>query len=383
MKVITAHTLEIDDVELAVSEVLEQLDLPNNLLKHTAGVLTCYAEFIDSGVVKALSDALPFDVVGATTIGNADGSESSHLMLSLLVLTADDCSFSAVYTDSLAGEQQSPLRAAYQKAKENLPGEPAMMLSFLPLIYAISGDQTIRDLDAITGGLPNFGTVAVDHNPDYSQAYTTLNGEFSKDRMAMLLISGNVHPRFLIASISESKIIKQRAIITKSQGSLLMEVNNMPALKYLETLGLSQNGQIEGGNSVPFMVDFGDGHLLARAIFAVTPEGYAVCGGVMPEGAALAVGNIDFEDVMHTTRGTMVKALQDRAVSGMLMFSCISRYLALGMDTLAEMGLVRQSLPEGMPYQFTYSGGEVCPVYAHGGEPVCRFHNDSFVVCVF
>ena len=47
IKTLTAQTHEIDDVELAVSEILEQLNVGEKLLKNTVGILTCYTEFID------------------------------------------------------------------------------------------------------------------------------------------------------------------------------------------------------------------------------------------------------------------------------------------------------------------------------------------------
>jgi hypothetical protein len=39
----------------------------------------------------------------------------------------------------------------------------------------------------------------------------------------------------------------------------------------------------------------------------------------------------------------------------------------------------------GIPFQFTYSGGEICPVYEkekHDGATTNRCHNDTFTVCV-
>lgn len=384
IKMLTAHTLEIDDAELALEEILEQLDLPHSLMKNAAGLMTCYSEFIDTGVLKALCDALPFDVVGATTLGNADNREQSQMMLSLTVLTSDDIEFSAAYSQSIAGDQRAPLAEVFEFAKARLSGEPKLMFTFLPLLYHVGGDETVATLDSITGGVPAFGTIAIDHTLDYRFAQTFMNGECSKDRLAMLLVCGDIEPQFLIASISEDKIIKQKAIITASKGNVLTEVNHMPILKYMETLGLTKDGKLEGANNIPFMVDTGDGtEPLARAIYAVTPEGYAVCGGVMPVNATLAVGATDYNDVMRTTKHTLERALATGKHSGVIMFSCISRYMALGMDAEAEMRLVQKMLPKDLPFQFTYSGGEACPVYDRGGEARSRFHNYTFVVCIF
>ncbi len=382
IKMLTAHTTEIDDVGLAVEEVLSQLNLPDSLRKNTAGVLTCYSEFIDSGVVAALCGALPFDIIGATTIGNADRDERGLMMLSLTVLTSDDVHFSAAYSESLSGDQERPLRDMYELARIGLDGEPKLMISCLPLLFHIGGDETIAMLDDICHGVPNFGTTAVDHTPEYRTAQTIMNGETAKDRMAILLLSGEVHPRFFVTRLSEERIAGQQpALITASNRNLLMEVNGMPVIRHMEALGLTEDGKLENVNAVPYVVDFGDGTPpLIRAIFAFTPEGYAVCGGVMPVNATLSVGSIDHTDVMRTTERAMMEVVRSAPEGGLLMFSCLARFQALGVDTDAEMLLIDKLLPESIPYQFTYAGGEICPVYDQSGVPRSRFHNDTLVV---
>ena len=54
-------------METAVSEILEQLDVEHTLLAHSLGILHCYSEFCENGIVKAICEKLPFDVVGNTT----------------------------------------------------------------------------------------------------------------------------------------------------------------------------------------------------------------------------------------------------------------------------------------------------------------------------
>lgn len=380
---LTACTFEIDEVDLAVSEIKEQLDIDANLKKNSIGLLTCYAEFIDSGVVQALSEALPFDIVGCTTLGNATNGAHGHMMLALTVLTSDDISFSAGMTDSLDAEQEKPMREAYERAAAKLPEKPTMILTYMALLYHVGGDYTIELLDKISGGVPCFGTVAVDHTQDYHVTQTLYNGKASRDAMAFVLVSGDVDPLFFLTSISEEKIVKQKAIITASNGNVLMEVNDIPILKHLENLGLSKDGRIDGANSIPFIVDFNDGSQpSARAIYALTDEGYAVCGGVMPVGSTLSVGSIDYEDVIHTTTELIKRAEESGKKQGFLLFSCLSRNLALGVDTEAEMVLAEEKITS-CPFQFTYSGGEICPSYDANGKIVNRFHNDTVIGCIF
>jgi hypothetical protein len=384
IKMLTACTYEIDDVEAAVSEIVEQLDMENTLLTHSAGMLTCYSEFLDSGVVAALCERLPFGVVGSTTLANGAGGESSSLMLTLSVFTSDDLHFATALSDSLEADQEAPLREAYEQAVATLPGKPVAIFEYLPLIFTVGGDQIVGAMDRVTGGVPQFGTVTVDNTPEYFTASVIHNGQSSRQGMAMLLVYGDFNPTYYVASISDSKIMMQKAVVTASQNNVVYQVNNTPILTYLESLGLSSEGRIDGANAIPFIIDYNDGTKpVARSIFSALPDGGVVCGGVMPVGATLSIGSIDFADVMNTTSGILGSALEAGERSGFVLFSCLTRNLALGMDSEAEMRKAHAIIGEAAPYQFTYSGGEVCPVYGPDGRLVNRFHNATFVACVF
>lgn len=384
IRTLTAFTTELDDVGIAVREILDQLDLKHNKLTNAIGIVNCFSEFIGAGIVKALSDALPFDIVGTTTLACAVNAEMGELMLTLSVLTSDDVDFSTAVTGSLAAEQDAPIREAFRKAAGALPRKPAMLLTFMSLMFNVGGDTVLRVLNEATGNVPNFGTISVDHTPDYHTSRVILNGEAYTDTMVIVVMCGDVRPSFLVASIPDSKIMKRRALITESNGNVLISVNGVPVIQYMETIGLARGGRLDGISAIPFIVDYNDGTKpVARSIFAMTPEGYAVCGGDLPVNATLSVGSIDMGDVLETTRRTLETALAARDNAGLLMYSCLSRSLTLGVDATAEMEAVRDIIGEAAPYQFCYSGGEICPVYDADGRLVNRFHNDTIIVCAF
>lgn len=382
LKAFTAYTQEIDDVEAAVEEVLGQLEL-DKLLPNSLGILTCYSEFADTGVVKALCDALPFDVIGGTTMGGGVAGDIGHLELTLMVLTSDDVKFSVALSASVSGDASVPLRRMYEKALSGLAAEPVFMLSFAPLIYNIGGEIFINILNDASGAVPNFGTLVVDHTSKYTESKVIFNGEAKADMMAVALFGGNVSPRFLVSSLSEEKTLKQKAVITDSEGNILKGVNGMSAISYMESLGLTNNGVIEGPSTIPFVVDFNDGTTpVVRAIFAQTPEGYAVCGGAMPIGATLSVGSIDYEDVIMTTSGIIkaVNAIEGRNAA--IMFSCVGRNYALGTKTMDELRLIEDAFGGKLPYIAAYSGGEICPLTDTDDVQKNRFHNDTIIACI-
>ncbi|MDR1695957.1 MAG: FIST C-terminal domain-containing protein [Endomicrobium sp.] len=385
IRTLTAHTSELDDVNVAVSEILEQLDLDKNLLKNSAGAISCYSEFIDAGIVAALTEKLPFDVIGATTLGVTVPGGVGQLMLSVTVFTSDDIIFSCAVSEPLKHEAyKQQLNEAYLKAASALPGKPSMMFVFAPLTFNVAGDYMVKTLDEISAGIPIFGTLAVDHTQDYSTARTIFNGKTYPDALSMMLIYGDVEPVFSIASVSDEKILGQKAIITEAEDNVLKGVNGMSVIDYLQSIGLAPNRQIEGLNAIPFIIDFNDGTKPAtRAIFAITPEGNAVCGGVMPVNATLGIGSLDHDEVLATTKKASEEILARQKKNGAFIFSCIVRNLILGFDVLAEMDVVQNTMNGKIPFAMSYSGGEICPVYNEEGKLVNRFHNDTIVTCLF
>jgi hypothetical protein len=384
MKMLNAWTLEADDPALAVGEILEQLDLKNRLLAHSAGFITCSHDYVETGTVKAVCEALPFEVVGCTTLTNAIDRQAGTLLLCLSVLTSDDCRFATALTPPLSDNAHAVISETYTQAAAKLGAQPGLVLAFFPMLGAVSGELMLESLTAAAAaGTPFFGTIACDSDTArYSNSFTIHGGASSRGGMALLLISGNVRPRFVVASTSEQNLRKQQAIITSSEGSILKEINGLTAREYFSSIGLTQGGGIEALSAVPFVVNYNDGSQpVARAIYSLNDDGSASCGGVMPEGGTLSIGRMDEDDILLTAEQSLGKLLQNKELNGIIMFPCLGRNMVLGVEYLREIEKVRGILGDFLPWHLAYSGGEVCPVYGHNGCAVNRFHNFTFIAC--
>ena len=385
MKILCASTFELDEVELAVSEILEQLDLNNSLLAHSVGIVSCHPDFIESGVLAAISEALPFSVVGATSLASGTKGESGIEILTLAVLTSDTVTFTTVLTESLWDDQVGPIKIAYENALASLPEKPALILTYQPMMNHVGGEKLTTEISRISNGIPLFGTLTCDHNFDFSQAYSICDGKCYKDRLIMVLLNGPITPKFFHIAIEVKDHLQQKAVITDSAVNMLKTVNDKPALEYLSSLGLARNGTIEGAVAIPFLVDYNDGtQPICRGVFMISEEGWVVCGGDVPMGALLSTATLDYDDVMHTS-GKLLDAILAAVdgSNGLLIVSCNSRSVALGTEPLAEMELVHKRIGEILPYHMLYSGGEICPVHTEDGDTKNRFHNFSFTACLF
>jgi len=383
MRLLNAWTMELDEPETAVTEIHDQLDLESNAKKNSVGLITCSYDYVESGIVKAICDSLPFDVIGCTSLMNANNAEAGTMLLCLTVFTSDDCRFSAVVSGSLTDDLENEVRVAATKAINALSEKAQMAFALFPM-FRIGGELMLNALDKALEGTPIFGTVACDHDTaEYSNTHVIYNGECYRDRLTFFLISGNVKPQFIVAATSEQNLRKQRAVITSSEGCLIKRINEMTAREYFEFMGMISGKGIEGISSVPFVVDYGDGSQpVARALFGLNEDGSALCGGYVPEGSTLYVGRMDEEDILLTAKNSIRNLMKTDGLKGIIMFPCLGRNMVLAINPMAEIDLVRVEIGDKAPWHLAYSAGECCPVYSSKDSRTSnRFHNFTFIGC--
>ncbi|MDR3331350.1 MAG: FIST C-terminal domain-containing protein [Synergistaceae bacterium] len=383
IKALAAHTSEIDDAELAVADIMEQLDLEPNLLKNSVGIITCYLDFIDNGTVKAICALLPFDVVGINTLGCATASLGGGTTLALFVLTSDDVSFSAGVSLPVLPEGGKAISELYEKTSAGLGGKPNFGLVFAPFILGTAGDIFVRRLDELSGGVPLFGCTPSDFTIGHRSPQVIYNGETYQGSMAIVLMSGNLNPRFFLSGVSEKKISNRKAVVTASEDNILKEINGTPAAEFLDSLGLLLNdGSIAGAMGLVHLVmNFPDGTPpVIRVIQELTPEGYLKMGGLVPVNSTLAVAALDYDDVIKSLSDVMKEARRDPC-DLLFIISCMARNFALGLDDMDEINLVRATIKDGTPFLFTYTSGEFSPVQRHDGTTATRHHNVTLVAC--
>ncbi|MCL2350454.1 MAG: FIST C-terminal domain-containing protein, partial [Defluviitaleaceae bacterium] len=343
-KTFVITTAEIDNEERAVQEMMTQVN-KHKLLKNSTGVISCHYEFVLSGVAKAVCEALPFEVSGIVAAPLSDGMRVDSLLLSIMVITSNDAEFVHIVSESLFGDKKAAVAQEYEKATKGRNEKPKLILTFAPFIPTNLGDEYTTILSELSGGAPCFGSLAIDDNPDFSQCFTISNGEHLKDKMVLTLIYGNINPKFYIANVSSDKISDRAALITKSQGHIVQEVNGRSMDEYFDSLGLleiidTQYAMI----MMPFLLDYKDGTPMVSKIFInVTPERHSLFASEMPEGSELYIAQCDRNDIFKTTGETIDGILKDlEYAAGALMYSCIGRMLSLDSEQYSEMELVSE-----------------------------------------
>ncbi len=378
----TARTSEIDEADEAVAEIKKQIDI-GALKKNSAGLIFCHIDFVESGVVAALCEALPFSIIGMTSMASADGHGYSLFDLTLTVLTSDEAVFEAGMTDSInRGNYASEIDQLYTRIRSRTQSDPAMIFTFMPYMPDVSGYEVVRAMDASCRGIPLWGSITNNIDFNYETVQTICNGKALPAGVAMMFVNGPVEPAFIVSSLPERNIASNRAVITKSDNAVLSEVNDLPILQYLANIGLVITK--ENITTTPLMIYYDESEKpVALGFYTLFEDGSVLTGGEMPVGTSFAVGSIDAEGIFESAKEGLkqISARENRQAT--LLLPCVTRYIMLAPDQERELRLIQEHLSgSALPFMMGYSGGEICPMPGPDGKYRNQFHNYSFCACI-
>jgi len=389
LKCASLYTLEVDNHEIALNEINEQLDTKIDLLDHTVGIIMCNPEFIASGVFKTICDNLPFDLTGVTTSSQAVNDATDEIILTVFVMTSDDVRFVTGITEGLIDNVDGPVSRAYEKAAGAIPETPKLAIVFPPFMPH-GGDTYVRAMEKVSPKTAVFGTLSIDDTATFKSCKTIYNGESHECEMSFVLCYGNINPRFLIATVSDSTAISPKIPITKATGKYAYEINNMNAFEYFTSMGLVERKGAAGSfQFFPIKVDLinredYDGVPVILGLGYFTDDGAAVFYGDIENGSAITIMKCDVDDILLTTSDTIKQLNEMQNVNGALLFPCAVRRSALLGANKASLELenARAEINPEIPFMVGYAGGEICPTSSNDGIPTNRFHNYSLIILV-
>jgi hypothetical protein len=378
----TAFTEEIDEPDVALEEILNQLNL-EDLKANSLGILYCYADFIESGVTEHVARELPFDVIGMTSMASASRADEGLYRLTVAVLTSDDVRFSTASTPPLSADNHKrAIAEAWERiAAQGVEGN-RFTIGYLPFMQDVAGQEMIDAFDAASDRVPLWGSIASGTDMTYSDCYTVHNGVAGQHNAVFALVEGKVNPEFIVTSIPDHNIYERKAVITKAHDCVLVEINDTPALDYMRELGIIFNQGDQ--TTIPLMIDYLDGSQpVALGMYAFLEDGGILCGGSVPQGVLISLGEIDSQGILETAQASLEKLFSLADKTGVLMLPCVTRFIMLAPNQEDEMIAVLEKLEGVLPYQLGYSGGELCPVKTEDGTWRNRFHNYTFTACAF
>jgi hypothetical protein len=389
INVFTAATVEIDDVETAVSSILSQLTKQGEIGANALGLITCQYEFVLTGVVKELREALPFPIAGWTSSTMAmapvpNGLQQSEaeggLCLTMTVLWGEGITFETATTEPVALDKDiskicQPVFAQKEK--------PALVWAFAPRVGFVAGDLLVEAVTELSGGALVFGGYSVDDSLTFQEnCYViTPDGDFL-DRVGFVLCYGDIRPTFYCASITEKRILDRWFMITEAKGNEIISINDRSSLEFLELIGITPEMTRSAVlTNLVLAIQVDKTSYYPRQIVGLSENDTLMLGGTVENGTRFRVGGFDKLDMLtaaQETAGKISACSKEKAF--VLIFSCASRFVLLGSESLDEIHMVREATG-GLPFLMAYAGGEICPLLRDDGSVFNHFQNGAFVMC--
>jgi len=386
LKCTSVYTCEVDDYKLAMDEINSQLNEKLPLLENTVGIVMCHIEFIDSGMLKHICESLPFDIAGVTTSSQAVNEMAHDVLLTIFIMTSDDVYFRTGITDSIIDDVYAPAQAAFDKI--DVSEKPKLLMVFPPLPDKHAGDMYVDAWEKVFPGVPIYGTFSTADTADFSGGSVIYNGESTDTCMSYILCYGNINPRFVVGTFSDKNALPYQGEITKSNGTIVEEINNIKAYDYFEENELAKDGEPNIiFTFVPFLIDQKnrqdyDGVPILRELVTFNKDGSAVFRGNIDEFSTFKMLLGTFEDVILIASEKLEEAMSLPDVNGILTFSCIARrMMVMQRDSLGELVMAKEKIGD-IPFMMGYAGGEICPTSVKDGVATNRYHDYSFITMI-
>jgi len=398
MKSTVVSTREIDNLEVAVKELVSKVKEKLTLARNSIGVVYCDADVEVDKLGKLISVDMGIDVVGLTTTATIERTEGYNDMgIVLCVMTADNVEFSVGCTGDLnKGNFPEVIKEAYKKARVSVQKDPKLILTFAPYIADLTSETYVELLDEASGGVPIFGGVATDHY-DLQYQKTFYNGQAFDKGLVFILISGDVKPVFSMKHNFGTPIAK-KGIITKSSGNFIEMVGNQTFKDFVSSMVPVPDEElvIYHFQSTPFVMELPDfekdEQSVVRVLVTVDHEkGSGSFLSKMPEGSTIYLNEFQRENLSKSCKETLldvsnkISENSDYEYSMIFVSTCNARHLLMADDKSLESNILSEYL-SNLPPQLNaigfYCFGEICPTgKREDGTAKNRFHNISFAVC--
>lgn len=400
MKSVTALTYELDDIDAAAAELLEQVKGKIEFGTDSVALLHAQPDMEIGELSAILRAELGFPVIGGTTAGGALLSNQGYheLAVMLHIMTADDCVFACSISGSLNCEPKQRIINVYNEALSGLKEKgvsvkPKIAFCIASLVEGCPPDEQLSILNEISDALPIFGYVAAD-DFDFLNQKVFLDNVCGGDIMALLLIGGDINPLFEVKNLAGTQNLS-RSKVTKADRNTIIEIDDKPAYEYIKSFPFI-NADTNVLWNYQFFVEMqseadNDGVLISRALNAYDAEtGEISSFANIPQNSYISLQYCEGNDVIKSCElalSEVSKKIHEAEVNGnrystVFIASCSLRNMFLADKKDAEGNLIPGLIPPALAVSGLYAFGEISPTSIHSGKAVNRFHNATFTICV-
>ncbi len=374
-KMIVGHSNDVDS-EDAIAEVLAQCTAQLAGQQPQASILLAAIDFDHVSILARIQAAFP----GTALIGGTTDGEVSSVMgfqedsLTLMMFCSDTVKIRAglgrgLSKNATAAAQQSISAIAIDELAE------AKLCVTIPDGLEKGTEPALRQLQMLLpDGVPIVGGRAGDQY-QFERTYQFFQSEVLQNGFPILVFCGDLNVSHGVAS--GWLPLSRKAVITKSDGPLVSEIDGRPAVNfYQEYLG---DLPISGEYPLAIFEDQSDRFCLRASNHWDLETGSILFMGEIPEQSNVQITYTTCDRIVAATQVSIEQALAHypgNQPAAALFFSCAARRWLLGHRTKEEFELGQQFIEAAIPMCGFYTYGEIGPLEM-GGDT--RYHQETLV----
>lgn len=331
-------------------------------------------------------------LVGSSTAGeiSSEGPVGRSSVVVMAIASAKVKFYAAVGTLVSKGAHDAGKSAA-EAVKQQAGGELKTFI-MLPDVLNGNGAEIVRGvLDSLGEHFPVVGGASGD-DFQFKKTYQYLNDVVHTDSVVGLGLTGD----FKIGiGVKHGWIpVGSPMKVTKSEGGVLHEVNNQPAIKiYEDYFGVDEAAVLKTETLAKLAITYplglkveGNEELLIRDPLTVDANGSITCAAEIPEGSdiRLMIGSIEEAvKVAKLAAQNALDQLEGQKPKAIIIFNCIARNKLFGQRSVEEITAIQEVLGREVPLIGFYTYGEQAPMNGEVkniNQCNSAFHNETVVI---
>jgi hypothetical protein len=344
-----------------------------------------------AGVRSVTKDAL---LVGASTAGEitTDGPLAKH-SVAVMMISSDTIGFSSGLGEDIAKNAREAGKVAAEQVKARSGDRLKAFMMFSDAL-AGNGADTVRGvLDSLGQHFPVVGGSSGD-DFNFKKTYQYLNDKVYSGAIVGLGLEGD----FKIGiGVKHGWIpVGTPLKVTKSEGSVLHELDGKPAISiYEDYFGAEEAKNLRTETLAKLALQYplgmkveGSDELMLRAPFSVDANGSITCAAEVPEGTEMQLMIGSQEEAFKVAKvaaQSAIAQLEGATPKAVIIFNCIARSKLFGTRAGEEIAAIQEAVGADVPLIGFYTYSEQAPL---GGEvrnlAKCNSvtHNETVVICV-
>lgn len=344
-----------------------------------------------AGVHSVTGQAL---IVGASTAGEitTEGPLPKHSIVVMLI-RSDTMKFIGGVGESIAAGPRAAGKKAADQVQTKAGAELKAFMMFPDVLVGNGADIVRGVLDSLGEHFPVVGGAAGD-DFKFVKTYQYLNDKVYSGAVVGLGLTGD----FKIGiGVKHGWIpIGIPLKVTKSEGSVLHELDGKPAISiYEDYFGEEEAKQLKTDTLAKLAITYplgmkveGSDEMLIRDPITVDAKGSITCAAEIPIGAEIQLMVGSKEEAVKVAKvaaQNAVAQLDGAQPKAVIIFNCIARSKLFGETSGTEIMAIQEAVGADVPLIGFYTYGEQAPL---GGEVrninKCNpaFHNETVVICV-